>query len=133
MRDAFFQTDRFMDAVHVASHRVIRKMVDSALPQPAPKPEHAILRSTPSVHLTKITIAIEIHLNSTVPISHPRWRHACHDVVVVDPAVMRQIAIVDVSFVADARTSEREDAIGVRRDMRELASSGADRRHRSAK
>ena len=96
---------------------MIGKMVDASLPQAAPKTGETIFGTAPTFYRSKVSIVVEIHFDTAMSVAHPRRRNSCDDVIVVNPSIVSQVAVVDVAFVANARTAERENPFGVGGDM----------------
>ena len=104
--------DGGLDALDIATHRMIGQMIDAPLPETLPESSPAIAATLKLGHFSMPAIGIDIHNLSGMAVAKPgRW-HAGDNVIVMNPAVVFQLDVFYVSFVPNARAAKSMQFLG---------------------
>src|SRR5690606_31705870 len=95
------------DVLDVAVNAVIGERVEAPARQSSSEAAPPVAASAQRVELANPAVSVEVDFVAAVPVTEPRGRHACDDVVVVHPAVVLQRRLTQVLAVADTRAAER--------------------------
>ena len=124
--------NRFKDRINVLVNRMVGEVIDLPSPQTAQKPTPLVTAFRNQSEFPDASVSVKVNFIAAVPVSQERGWHTGDDVVVVDEPIMVHLNVVDVPFVPYARASKSEKLDGITGYMRQIASAGTNRCHRTA-